>query len=222
MKQPTWSYSALNQFETCPAQYAAQRVYKTLKFQENEASIWGNEVHEAIETRLRTGKEMPERFKSYAVAAEAIEGLGGDHFYEEQMSLNRHFKPVAWMARDVWVRGILDVLIVDGQKAVAIDWKTGKVKPDPTQLKLFALLTFAHFPGVEVVATIFQWLKFGQNTVNVYYRADIDELWTALIERYQRLEEAHRLDIWTPRPSGLCKNYCGHEACEFHGIGQRR
>jgi len=221
-KQPAWSYSSLSQFETCPAQYAAERVYKTIKREDNEASIWGTEVHSAIETRLRTGNKLPERFLAYEFAASTIERVGGDHFYEEQMSLNRLLRPVTWFAPDVWVRGILDVLIVNGETAVALDWKTGKVKPDVTQLKLFALLTFAHFPGVTTVSTVFQWLKFNTSTTDIFHRKDIDSLWEHMLQRYGPMEEAHRLDIWTPRPSGLCKNYCAHKECEFHGVGNRR
>ena len=219
---PTWSYSALNHFETCPAQYAAERVYKTIERRDNEASIWGIEVHNAIEHRLRNGGTLPERFKSYESVSALVEGITGDHFYEEQMALNRLYRPVDWTAKDVWVRGILDVLVVNKDKAIALDWKTGKRKLDAMQLHLFALMVFAHFPEVLHITTVFQWLKFGKSDRAIYHREDIDELWKPLLDRYHKLEEAFQLDIWTPKPSGLCKNYCAHTECEYHGVGNRR
>lgn len=220
--KPTWSWSVLNQFETCPAQYAAERVYRTIKRQDNEASIWGNEVHGAIEHRLRTGEPLAERFKTYEKVATVIDGVEGDKFYEEQMALNVHYRPVMWMAKDVWVRGIIDVLIVNGDTAMALDWKTGKRKVNTLQLQLFALLTFAHFPDVQRISTIFQWLQTGQSDQEVYNRSELEKIWVPFLDKYRVLKEAYSLDIWTPKPSGLCIKHCAHKECEYHGVGNRR
>lgn len=217
-----WSYSALKQFETCPAQYAAERIYKTSKAEPHEAAIWGIDVHEAIENRLRKKTPLGERFETYETDSAAVETLPGHHFYEHQMALDRQYRPTGWFAHNVWVRGIADVLVVNNKKAIVLDWKTGKVKPDSLQLQLFAVFVFAHFPEVTTVFTVFQWLKVGKSDTALYHRSDLEELWAPFEAKYKELDEAARLDIWTPKPSGLCKNWCSNTLCEYHGVGSRR
>jgi hypothetical protein len=218
----SWSHSALSQFETCPSQYAAERIYKLIPRSTNEASIWGNEVHEALEHRLRDGTPLSERFASYEEAALKVEKMQGHLFVEHEMALTRDYKPCAWEAPNMWVRGIIDALVVNNTQAWAGDWKTGAIRDDSLQLQLFALYVFAHFPNVILVHTAYEWLKFGKTTENTFYRSDIPVMWQPFEIKVAKLQEAADLDIWTPRPSGLCKHYCNNTLCEYHGVGNRR
>jgi RecB family exonuclease len=70
------------------------------------------------------------------------------------MALTEQLVPCAWTAPDVWVRGIADLLIVndDNLTARVVDYKTGNNKyPDREQLKLMALMVFAHHPHIRKV-----------------------------------------------------------------------
>ena len=45
----TWSYSSLKQYQNCPKQYQEIRVLKNYIVKENEAMMYGKEVHSALE-----------------------------------------------------------------------------------------------------------------------------------------------------------------------------
>lgn len=212
----SWSHSAMSQFKTCPAQYAAERVYMTAKRSQNDASIWGNRVHEQIERRLREGRPLDPEFQSYERVALEMERIAGHMFVEHEMALAKDKTPCPWEAERMWVRGIADVLIVNGDKAAVIDWKTGKVKQDSPQLRLFALLVFAHFPRVDIVSSIYEWLAHGTRTTEIYRREQIPALWPEFEHDASRLEEAFETGVWAPRPSGLCRGWCSNNMCEYY------
>jgi predicted RecB family nuclease len=107
----------------------------------------------------------------------------GDKYFEHQMAVNRQLQPVDWFAKDVWIRSIADVLVVNGDTAYCIDYKTGKVKENPTQLQLFAAMVMWQFPEVNTVKTSFVWLRFNETTNSVYERRFLDPLWRALKPR---------------------------------------
>src|SRR5512146_2975121 len=98
-------------------------------------------------------------------------------FVECKYSLNSKLQPCGFFADDCWVRCIIDVLHVNGERALALDHKTGKRKPASRQLKLSALLIFAHHPEVQLVKTGFFWLKTQERDVEEYRREQIPELW---------------------------------------------
>ena len=59
-----WSYSALTAFETCPRRFELTRVTRQVKEPQTEATIWGNEVHKALELFAKDGKPLPKNLKS--------------------------------------------------------------------------------------------------------------------------------------------------------------
>jgi predicted RecB family nuclease len=120
------------------------------------------------------------------------------------MAVNADLQPVEWFSSDVWVRSIADVLVVDGDTAYCLDYKTGKVKENPTQLQLFAAMVFWHFPEVTKVKTSFLWLKFNEVTNATYERRFLDSLWRALSPRFHKVQEVIDLGVFKAKPSGLC------------------
>lgn len=218
-----WSFSSLNQFETCPAQYAAERVYKTIERVSGPEADWGNEVHNALENRLRKKDPLISSFAGYENLAAIVDNMPGDKFYEHSIALTKDRRVTLWDAKDVWLRSaILDVLVVKDEYATVIDWKTGKVKENTLQLQLYALCVFAAFKNVEVVHGLYHWVAHDKVTRSIFHKEHEEELWEPIINKVNSLQEAYNLDIWTPRPSGLCKRHCANTDCEFHGIGNRR
>lgn len=208
----------MNQFETCPLQYQAERILRTAPRSENAQSIWGNKVHEAIEQRLQNGVILNESFEKYEKVVQVIERQKGSLFVEMELAVDVKFNPVAWDAPDMWVRGIIDVLVVDGAKAYAYDWKTGKVKEDTMQLQLFSLMVFAHFPEVATVITKYVWLAYNRITSDTFYRYDMN--WTPFVKKHAVMQEAFETDIWPVRPSGLCLKHCNNRDCEYFEKGR--
>lgn len=85
----TWSFSAMQQFDNCPYQYAAERYYCTTAREDTEATLWGSRVHEALENRLRDKTPLVGEYEQYEKYARAVESLGGELLCEQQVALNR-------------------------------------------------------------------------------------------------------------------------------------
>ena len=215
-----WSYSALTAFETCPRRFQLTRVTKQVREPQTEATIWGNKVHKALEDFAKSGKPLSPDLKKYEKYVKKIQSYEGKRVVEERVALDRNFRPTTWMAKDVWVRGIIDIGVVGSEKAYLLDWKTGKRRPDSNQLKLFAALAFAMYPWIDKVVTGFIWLKSGEFDKEVFTRDHLPHLWNEFLPRLSRVAIAYDQDKWTPKPSGLCKNWCpvGRQHCEFCGV----
>lgn len=215
-----WSYSALTAFETCPRRFQLTRVTKQVREPQTEATVWGNKVHKALEDFAKSGKPLSPDLKKYEKYVKKIQSYEGKRVVEERVALDRNFRQTTWMAKDVWVRGIIDIGVVGSEKAYLLDWKTGKRRPDSNQLKLFAALAFAMYPWIDKVVTGFIWLKSGEFDKEVFTRDQLPEIWNEFLPRLSRVAIAYDQDKWTPKPSGLCKNWCpvGRQHCEFCGV----
>ena len=215
-----WSYSALTAYETCPRRFQLTRVTKQVVEAQTEATLWGNKVHKALELFAKGEKPMPPDLKKYERYVKKILSYEGKRVVEERVALDKNFRPTKWMAKDVWVRGIIDIGVVGSEKAYLLDWKTGKRRPDNNQLKLFAGLAFAIYPWINKVTTGFIWLKSAQFDKEVLTREQLPDIWNEFFPRLDRLAISYRDDKWTPKPSGLCKNWCpvGRQLCEFCGV----
>lgn len=219
------SFSRLNVFEQCPARFDYQYVSKRVKDSQNEASAYGDRVHKTLEalgnaltadpadtalmteavTNLSAGN--PETEQTLAVWAPMVVNIAkrpGKKMYEHQMTINENLQPTDWFGSDVWIRSVADVLVVDGATAVCLDWKSGKVKADYTQLQLFAAMTMWHYPEVQTVKTGYVWLKFNEVTNAIYKRQYLGALWDGLRPRFDAVQAAIDLGVFPTKPSGLC------------------
>ena len=209
------SFSALKMYENCPKRYYHQRILKEVKDQGGEATIWGERVHKFLEDRLAKATELPQEVARYDPLCQSIIKLatGGELLVEQQLTLNEKLEITSWYAKDAWMRSIVDVLVVQGDEAVMFDWKTGKRRPDFSQLELFALQVFKHYPEVKRVRTAFVWLKDLSMDNEAYTRADEPDLWSRLMRKVVRIEKSLETNRWPAKPSGLCnwcpcKNFC--------------
>lgn len=221
MKAPPWSYSGLTSFETCPKRYYHIKVAKDTIDAPGEAAMWGSTVHKYLEDRVRDNKPLPITVAGYEGIVAPIINSGGTKLVEEQMAVNSSLAPTQWTAEDAWCRGIVDIGIISlaRDRALLLDWKTGKRKTDTDQLMLFAGLAFAHYPQLNVVQTGFVWLKEKKIDKQSFTREDIPIIWQRFIPRVQRFERAYAEATFPPKPSGLCRNYCPvpKHKCEFSG-----
>lgn len=220
-KPVAWSYSSLTAFETCPKRYYLTKVSKQVQEPQTEATIWGNQVHKALEKRLVNHMPLPDSMTQFESVAATVAGRakGGRLEAESKMALTQSFKPTTWFGKDVWVRGITDFTIQKGDTVFIGDWKTGKPTPESAQLKLTAAMTFAHKPYVNRVINAFVWLQTGGITHETFTRDDIPQIWQEFAPRVQRLEHAMEESKFPARPSGLCRKWCpvGKSLCEHCG-----
>lgn len=214
MNIPAWTFSQLDSFETCPRKYYLIRVARTVKDPPNEYSKWGDEVHKAMELRIRDGIPLPEGMQQWEKLMSNIAALPGVKSTERKFALDRNFQPTEWGT--AWTRGIADLDITHGNRGAVYDYKTGKRKITD-QLRLYAAYKMAYAPEIEQVTTGFVWLKDKKIDIEVVKREDIPGIWNKFLPTYAKLESAYERDAWPPKPSGLCKNWCPCTGCEFHG-----
>ena len=138
------SFSSIKMYENCPKRYYHQRVTKEVKDTGSDATIYGERIHEALEHRLADKVELPTESEAYEPLCKSIEDMGGTLQVEQKLTLTENLTPTTWWEKDAWLRSILDVLILFDDKAIVMDWKTGKRRPDFSQLEMFALQVFSH------------------------------------------------------------------------------
>lgn len=211
------SHSAMNTFETCPKKYFEEKIRKSVPWEESEASRYGKEVHKAFELYVRDGKELPFGMQHYSKWLDKFKDAPGQKLVEQKMAINRTFESTGYFDSDVWFRGQADLIILNGPKAIVVDYKTGKIKNDFAQLELMAATAFCLDKGIEDITAIFFWTKDKKITRENYDRQKAMSIWTAFMNKAKRLEEAVRTTDFPAKPNGLCKRYCGVKNCPYNG-----
>jgi CRISPR/Cas system-associated exonuclease Cas4 (RecB family) len=216
MAQYTWSYSALKEYENCPKKYYEIRVAQNYTVIPSEQMIYGTEVHKALEDYVKDGKELALNYLRFKPAADALIDIPGEKYPEYEMALSRDKTPCDFADSNRWVRGIVDLLIVDGDYAFIVDYKTGSSKyPDPKQLRLMSLMTFAHFPNVNKIKAGLLFVMHGSFVTEEYTREDLDKSWAKFNGPLGRLDNSYDNNVWPPNPTPLCK-YCPVKSCDFN------
>lgn len=218
-KAGAWSYSRMKNFETCPKQYYHVTVLKEHPFQETAATRYGNEFHKAAEYFMRDGTPVPERFSFTQPILDSLAAKPGKRHCELKMGLTADLEPCGFFDKNIWFRGIVDLLIVDGDRAFIVDYKTGKSAKyaDKGQLELMALCVFKHFPEVKRVKAGLVFVVADAFVKEDYAIDQEGALWKPWISRYSQLSQAHENDVWNPKPSGLCRKHCPVLQCHHNG-----
>ena len=201
----TWSYSAMSEYLTCPNKYAAKRFYCDVVEPPTVHTEWGTRVHLALEERVRDGKPLPEGMTQWEKWAVAIEKAAGQKHCERQISMNRYLEPTEWFGEDAWCRGVVDVLINNGNRATLIDYKTGKLKRDDTQLAMFCGLVALLYPKIETFNYKYIWLKEDTATGGALSRDEALEKLNETLEIATQMERAWETESFPYHPCGLCR-----------------
>jgi len=212
----TWSYSALKQYTNCPKQYQEMRVLKNYTVKETEAIIYGKAVHEALELYVKEDKPLPKNYLRFKPMVDTLINIKGDKYPEYEMALTHAKLPCDFHSEDRWVRGIADLVIVDGDTAYVIDYKTGSNRyPDPKQLRLMSLMLFTHFPDVQRVKGGLLFVMKNSFITEEYLRKEMDKSWGMFEQSLKRLETSYESDVWQANPTPLCK-WCSVVTCDFN------
>ena len=216
MAEYTWSYSALKQYTNCPKQYQEMRVLKNYTVKETEAIIYGKAVHEALELYVKDGKPLPKNYLRFKPMVDTLINIKGDKYPEYEMALTHSKEPCDFHSEDRWVRGIADLVIVDGDTAYVVDYKTGSNRyPDPKQLRLMSLMMFTHFPDIQRVKGGLLFVMKNSFITEEYLRKDMDKSWGMFEQSLKRLDTSYENDTWQANPTPLCK-WCSVVTCDFN------
>jgi hypothetical protein len=217
-KQIAWSHSSLKDFEGCARRYHEIKVLKNYPFTETDATRYGTQVHESLELYVRDGKPIPPEHLQFKDVVDKLMDKPGRKLPEFEMSLTTDLKPTEWKAKDVWVRGIADLLIIDDDNLTAwvVDYKTGNNKyPDREQLMLMSIMVFVYFPHIRKVNSALLFLVKNDMVRMQMMRAQADAIWWKYRERTARLEASFDNNVWNPNQTPLC-GWCAVKTCEFN------
>jgi len=224
MSAPAWSYSSITLFDQCPKKYYHLRVAKDIVEPKSEAIMYGQEVHTAAENFMRDGTPVPKKYDFIVPMLEKLRDIPGEKYVEHKMGVKKQdgrLAPCGFFDKDVWFRGIADLLIIDKERKEArvIDYKTGKSSKyaDTKQLSLMAASVFLHFPEVETVKAglLFVVCKdFIRTTYEVKDRLKVFvDLDPVLISR----ETAYTTGVFNPKQNFTCRGWCPVVDCVHNG-----
>ena len=212
----TWSYSSLKEFVNCPRKYHEVKVLKRYPIVRTKEIIYGEEVHKACENYVKDDTPLAKNYEAFKPSLDAIKQIPGEKFTEHRMALTRDKYPCSWKDKDVWVRGIADLIIKEGDKLSIIDYKTGNDKyPDARQLKLMAAMAFVHFPDVMEIKAALIFITRNNIVHEKYHYTNLDLLWDSIEPDLARLDAAYENNVWNENPTPLCK-WCPVKECQHH------
>jgi CRISPR/Cas system-associated exonuclease Cas4 (RecB family) len=212
----TWSFSALKEYVNCPRQYQELKVLKRYEKKTTEQMLYGTVVHKVCEDYVAENKPLEKNYQRFKPVLDSLIAIPGTKYPEYEMALTPEKQPCEFTDAGRWVRGIVDLLIVDKDQAFIVDYKTGSNRyPDPKQLKLMALMTFAHFPEVNKIKAGLLFVMHESFMDEEYTRDQIPKLWKYFESDLERLNYSYENDVWNPNPTPLC-GWCPVKSCEFH------
>jgi hypothetical protein len=220
VKPTIFSWSTLEQYQTCPNKCLHQNVLHDIPWVETEENKWGNMVHAELERCARL-RMLPEgRFTELSYIVSAFLGASGELRPEVKLGVTRDLEACDFYDPLVFIRGNNADLIIDyGDWAVLWDYKTGKKKRGSKQLMLAALMAFAKFPKLNKIVASYIWTqaKTLKPDQEVYYRDRIPEYWENFLPLIKEIEYCIDKDIWYKRQNGLCRQWCPVSSCEYNG-----
>lgn len=219
-----WSFSRVDLWETCPAQYKGKNIDKLAVFQTEAGPplIHGRRVHGGIAAYLTGGDngvfyaeqekttytaDMRFEAKQYPKFARIVDEIKAQMpLVEQQWGYTSEYRPTGWFGADTYYRSILDAGVLwPSNHFSAADWKTGRPKENHgEQLETQAIAVFSRYPQVHWVEGRMFYLDTGQERHEEYLRKDLP----SLIAKWDKRAGAVANDkTFAPRPGGHCR-YC--------------
>ena len=220
MEKPvTWSYSNLSLYQQCPKKYFHLRIAKDVKEAPSDALTFGNEIHKIAQEYIESSKPIPEKYvKDIQPALDRLNAIPGQKLCENKLGLTVNLEPCGFFDKNVWWRGIADLIILQDDKALTVDYKTGKSSKyaDLKQLEILSLAIFKHFPHIQKVKAGLMFL-FAEDFVKTEYLADQQsDLWVSWVSDVGQLEASVQNKVWNPKPNFTCRGYCPVSTCDHN------
>ena len=216
MQEIKWSYSGLKDFINCPRQYNEVKVLKRYEKKATVEMRYGTQVHSALEDYVKEGKPLAKNYEHFGKQLDPLRDMEGEKYPEYRMALTINRQPCTFGAKDYWVRGIADLMVVDGDQGYIVDYKTGSNRyPDPKQLQLMALMGFEYFPEVTHFKAGLLFVAHNDFVTSEYRREKIDKYWDDFAPSLQRLQLSYENGVWQENPTPLC-GWCPVSDCAHY------
>lgn len=213
-KIKAWSYSAYGLWKQCPLKYKYQKFDK-LPQKESIHLKKGIEWHEKAEFYLKGKlKKMPKELEKMKDDFKHIMSDYENH-PEEQWAFTEDLEPCSWFDKNCWLRIKIDNYFTEGDAALLIDFKTGKMRDGyEEQLGLYAFAAFIKFPEINRIITELWYLdhgaivggKFNPNAVFLRDK-DFERLKASWLAKIKPMFAEKK---FLPKTSYLC-NWCDYQ-----------
>ena len=215
----TWSYSSLDLFNQCPHKYYRLKVKKDIKEPLSDHLVYGLDVHKAAEDFIGKGTPIPEKYKFLEPSLLKLKAYEGEKLCEYRMGLTKNLEPCKFFDKGVWWRGVADLIILNGDSAKIVDYKTGKSSKhaDTKQLEILSLAVFKHFPQVKRVKGGLLFVVANDFVKGDFDAGQTDVYWQRWLTNTAQLEKAFEVNVWNPRPNFTCKKWCPVKDCTHNG-----
>lgn len=216
----TWSYSSLKTFEQCPKKYYHLKVLKDVKDEGTEAMLYGQELHKAAEDYIKDSVPIPSKFQFIQEVVDSIKNIPGEKHCELKLGVRKTeagYEPCGFFDKDVWWRGIGDVVVIQGDLAFSLDYKTGKNAKyaDLKQLDALAAALFVHFPQVKKIKSALAFVVSNEFIHKEHFADMRDSYFATFLPELDRLEAAQETGVWNANTGPLCK-FCPVVSCEHN------
>ena len=213
MKLPIGTYSFYSTLQNCPHQAFHRYVGKTIPYVQSPEAKWGDQVHAAMEHRIKSGATLPDSMQAAEPLCATFHQMSKAVAVrvELQLAMTWDGQPCDYYADDVGFRGKLDCVTRTDTAAWMVDWKTGNVREDPFELECGSLLLKVNRPQLEDIKGEYFWLKTGSAGLR-YTLNDHARYYEKLVNLRREAETYLSSGEWPKKKSPLC-GWCGVIKC---------
>jgi hypothetical protein len=223
-----WSHSTLTTYDQCPYQFYRLRVARDVKKSYGQAADKGQKLHKVLEDHFKEGAPIPAHLTTYQNLADTIDAVPGVKIPELKMCMSATYEPVEWkgvwdLGPNAWGVSIADLFVYTETKpdrALVLDWKTGKYRGDDGQAGRLAAATFSNY-DVDRVLAVFIYTEENKVAPYQYRREDISVFMEPTYRILTAMEWSAKNGAWPKRESGLCA-WCPVLDCPNNTSLQRR
>lgn len=225
MTVPIWSYSFLSDYQICPSRAFHKFVAKDVGFEDTPALRWGNTCHNGMDKRISAGVPLasekdaegneigPAKFEHFA---KAFNGLRVET--ETRMGVRRNGTVCGFYDADCYGHMKVDLVYTPGDfTARLFDWKTGKKREDPWELRLQALFVQARDPELRIIKGWYVWLGEGPagKLGACHDLSDVERTWAEVDSMMHTITNYAAINHWPKKEGPMCK-WCAVKQCEFN------
>jgi hypothetical protein len=145
---------------------------------------------------------------------ERLAALPGDKYCELKLGLTEDRRACGFFDADVRYRGIVDLLVADGNRGWMIDYKTGKSAryADMKQLDLMAGALFVRFPKLQTIKSGLLYVVSNEFIKKTHVREELDSYLSVFNGELERLDGALESGVFNPKSGPLC-GWCPVKDC---------
>jgi hypothetical protein len=213
------SYSFIRDYENCPHKAQHKYVLKDLPPEPMSPELAeGIRVHDLLEQQINGAKDILadvdfdlDRFGPFVMPL-----MEKGARAEVKLGMALDGRATGFWQGPVWLRGKLDVVVGCSEAALIVDWKTGKVREDPLELEIGALLLKAAQPMLKRIRGYFVWLK-ELKLGKLHDVSDTEKTFGRVLSVEREMNQEGK--EWRKTPNPLC-GYCPVKTCEYNRSGK--